>query len=40
MIKNNELSAEIYTSKGLYTIDTKERVLIQIAYRVQAFNPG
>lgn len=40
MIKNNEVSAEIYTSNGLYTTDTKEKALIQIAYRVQAFNPG
>lgn len=40
MIKNNELSAEIYTNKGLYTTDTKEKALVQTAYRVQAFNPG
>lgn len=40
MIKQNEISSEIYTNNGLYTIDTKEKVLIQIAYRVQAFNPG
>lgn len=40
MIKDNELSAEIYTSKGLYTIDTKDKALIQTAYRIQAFNPG
>ncbi|AGX45101.1 Cof-type HAD-IIB family hydrolase [Clostridium saccharobutylicum] len=40
MIESNEVSAEIYTNKGLYTIDTKEKALIQIAYRVQAFNPG
>lgn len=40
MMKENEISAEIYTNNGLYTIDTKEKVLIQIAYRIQAFNPG
>jgi len=40
LIKNNEISGEIYTSKGLYTTDTKERALIQTVYRIQAFNPG
>lgn len=40
MIKNNDISSEIYTSNGLYSIDTRERALIQTAYRIQAFNPG
>ena len=40
MIKKNDISSEIYTSHGLYTIDTKEKALIQTAYRVQVFNPG
>lgn len=40
MIKHNDITSEIYTSKGLYTIDTKENALVQTAYRIQAFNPG
>lgn len=39
MIEQNEFSAEIYTDKGLYTSNTKEKALIQTAYRIKAFDP-
>ncbi|NRY60109.1 Cof-type HAD-IIB family hydrolase [Clostridium beijerinckii] len=40
MMKNNDISLEIFTSCGLYALGTKEQALVQTAYRVQAFNPG
>lgn len=39
MIEYNGFSAELYTDKGLYTSNAKEKALIQTAYRVIAFNP-
>lgn len=39
MIKNEDIVAEIYTSDGLYTVNTKEDALTEVAYRIIAFDP-
>ena len=40
LIKKDGLSVEIYTNNGLYTINTKEEALKEVAYRIQTFDPG
>lgn len=40
LIKKDGLSVEIYTNKGLHTINTKEEALKEVAYRIQTFDPG
>jgi len=39
MILKENIVAEIYTDKGLYTVNTKEEALMEVAYRIIAFNP-
>jgi len=39
MILKENIVAEIYTDKGLYTVNTKEEALLEVAYRIIAFNP-
>lgn len=40
LIKKDGLSVEIYTNKGLHTVNTKEEALKEVAYRIQTFDPG
>ena len=39
MIIKEDIVAEIYTSDGLYTVNTKEDALTEVAYRIIAFDP-
>jgi len=39
MILKENIVAEIYTDEGLYTVNTKEEALMEVAYRIIAFNP-
>ena len=39
MIIKENIVAEIYTNEGLYTVNTKEEALIEVAYRIMAFDP-
>jgi len=39
MIIKENIVTEIYTSGGLYTINTKEEALVEVAYRIMAFDP-
>lgn len=38
-IIKEKIVAEIYTNKGLYTVNTKEESLTEVAYRIKAFDP-
>ncbi|RII36575.1 HAD family phosphatase [Clostridium chromiireducens] len=40
MIIKEKIVAEIYTDKGLYTVNDKEEALTEVAYRIIAFDPG
>jgi Cof subfamily protein (haloacid dehalogenase superfamily) len=39
MIIKEKIVAEMYTSDGLYSVNTKEEALIQVAYRIRVFDP-
>ena len=39
MIIKENIVAEIYTSQGLYTVNTKEEALTEVAYRIKAYDP-
>ena len=39
MIIKENIVAEIYTSEGLHTVNTKEEALTEVAYRIKAYNP-
>jgi len=39
MIIKEKIVAEIYTDKGLYTVNDKEEALTEVAYRIIAFDP-
>lgn len=39
MIINENIVAEIYTNDGLYTVNTKEEALTEVAYRIKAYDP-
>ena len=39
MILKEKIVAEIYASDGLYTVNTKEEALEEVAYRIRAFDP-
>ena len=39
MIIKENIVAEIYTSKGLYTVNSKEETLVEVAYRIIAYDP-
>jgi len=39
MIIKENIVAEIYTNEGLYTINTKEEALVEVAYRIMTFYP-
>jgi Cof subfamily protein (haloacid dehalogenase superfamily) len=39
MIKKENIVAEIYTNEGLYTVNTKEEALTEVAYRIKAYDP-
>jgi Cof subfamily protein (haloacid dehalogenase superfamily) len=39
MIIKENIVAEIYTSEGLYTVNTKEEALTEVAYRIKAYDP-
>ena len=39
MIIKEKIVAEIYTNKGLYTVNSKEESLTEVAYRIIAFDP-
>lgn len=40
ILKNINISFRIMTNKGVYTTDTREKALEEIAYRIQSFEPG
>ena len=40
VVRNSEFLGEMYTDKGVYTADIKEKALIHSVYRVQALYPG
>jgi Cof subfamily protein (haloacid dehalogenase superfamily) len=39
MVLKENIVAEIYTNKGLYTVSSKEEALMEVAYRIKVFNP-
>ncbi len=39
MVIKENIVVEIYTDKGLYTVNTKEEALQEVAYRIKAFDP-
>lgn len=39
MIIKENIVAEIYTNEGLYTVNTKEEALTEVAYRIKAYDP-
>ena len=39
ILQKEEVSARIFTNKGLYTTDTKEEALKEMTYRTLSFNP-
>ena len=39
MIIKENIVAEIYTNQGLYSVNTKEEALTEVAYRIKAFDP-
>ncbi|OPJ66101.1 Cof-type HAD-IIB family hydrolase [Clostridium chromiireducens] len=39
MIIKEKIVAEIYTNKGLYTVNDREEALTEVAYRIIAFDP-
>lgn len=39
MIIKENIVAEIYTSQGLYTVNSKEEALTEVAYRIIAYDP-
>lgn len=39
MIIKENIVAEIYTSQGLYTVNSKEEALTEVAYRIRAYDP-
>lgn len=39
MIIKEKIVAELYTNDGLYTVNTKEEALVEVAYRIRAFDP-
>jgi Cof subfamily protein (haloacid dehalogenase superfamily) len=39
MIIKEKIVAEIYTNDGLYSVNTKEESLTEVAYRIMAFDP-
>src|SRR5471030_370183 len=39
MVIKENIVAEIYTNQGLYTVNTKEETLTEVAYRIKAFDP-
>jgi len=39
MIIKENIVAEIYTNDGLYTVNTKEEALTEVAYRIKAYDP-
>lgn len=39
MLQKEKISARIFTNKGIYTTDTKEKALKEMQYRTLSFNP-
>ena len=39
MIIKENIVAEVYTNQGLYSVNTKEEALTEVAYRIKAFDP-
>lgn len=39
MVIKENIVTEIYTNEGLYTVNNKEEALMEVAYRIQAFDP-
>lgn len=39
ILQREKVSARIFTNKGIYTTDTKEEALKEMAYRTLSFNP-
>ena len=39
MLKEEKVTARIFTNKGIYTTDTKEEALKEMVYRTLSFNP-
>lgn len=39
MVIKENIVTEIYTNDGLYTVNNKEEALMEVAYRIQAFDP-
>ncbi|SFC91191.1 Cof-type HAD-IIB family hydrolase [Clostridium uliginosum] len=40
IMKEAKLTARIFTNKGVYTIESKEEALKEVAYRTQSFDPN
>lgn len=40
ILRDNKVSARIFTNKGIYTTDSKEEALNEMTYRTLAFNPN